>query len=110
MHSFSPYSVPITDCSGQGLTDQVYDVHLYNFSGGPLPAVCGVMIIPAPMAAPLGTPCRECETRIAYLAWNGSPPHLKIRRRLPRFIRTIRRYPYPAPLHEDPTCIPNHFH
>jgi hypothetical protein len=88
MHFFSPYSVPITDQSDQGLTHQVYDVHLHEYVDGRLPAVCGATIIPAPMASPLGRPCRECETRIAHIVWDVDAARPGIRQ---RFNRTIRR-------------------
>ena len=67
MHSFSPYSIPVTENSGQGLTHQVYDVHLNGHTSGRLPTVCGATILPAAVASPIGRPCQECETRIGYV-------------------------------------------
>jgi hypothetical protein len=95
MHSFSPYSVPVTDCSGQGLTHQVYDLHLCSHTSGPLPTVCGSAILPAPMASPIGRPCPECEARIGYLDWDGNPARTRIRHRLPSYLHAVRRHLLP---------------
>jgi hypothetical protein len=93
MTSYSPYSVPITDFNEEGLTHQVYDQNIHRHSAGqPLPAVCGVMILPAPMASPVGKPCQECEIRISYLAWDCPPPQATALGLVPHPFRMLRRY------------------
>jgi hypothetical protein len=89
MTSFSSYSVPIADCGGQGLVHQVYDAKLYRYDADQsLQAVCGAIILPAPMSSPIGKTCQECETRIGYLTWDCLPlPQATLRRLLPHPFR-----------------------
>jgi hypothetical protein len=57
-------TTPITDQFGARLEHQVHDHNVTRMAiGGPMTAVCGATITPAPMVSPEGKPCPACAAK-----------------------------------------------
>ncbi|QYN37816.1 hypothetical protein K1T35_11565 [Pseudonocardia sp. DSM 110487] len=66
--NYSAYATLVTSQFGERAAHQVLDWHAGDRTGL-LRTVCGRLIVPAPMVAPIGTPCTAC-TALAP----GRPP------------------------------------
>jgi hypothetical protein len=84
MAGYSAYTTLVTSQFGERVAHQVLDRHAFDVTGQ-LRTVCGRLIVPAPMVAPLGKPCSACAALVP-----GRPPGASTRGRERRW-RILRR-------------------
>jgi hypothetical protein len=80
MAGYSTYTTLVTSQFGERVTHHVLDRHAFDVTDQLL-TVCGRLIVPAPMVAPLGKPCPACVALVPGAAARGRERRWRILRR-----------------------------
>jgi hypothetical protein len=80
MAGYSAYTTLVTSQFGERVTHHVLDRHAFDVTDQLL-TVCGRLIVPAPMVAPLGKPCSACVALVPDAATRGRERRWRILRR-----------------------------